>query len=119
MKASQSMLLGGLLCLLPVWAVAQPPVPAAPVVLAQASAPGVQSANIFEVKPDASAQPGYADQTNGERAKVQPGNNAPMWRQVGSGVTGYSSLPASQAPEAGNLIQPFVQYPGSSLTNAG
>ncbi|MGM9451332.1 hypothetical protein RRF55_27665, partial [Klebsiella sp. K47] len=24
-----------------------------------------------------------------------------------------------QAPEAGNLIQPFVQYPGSLLTNAG
>ncbi|MEP6589206.1 MAG: formate dehydrogenase subunit gamma, partial [Polaromonas sp.] len=39
--------------------------------------------------------------------------------QVGQGVTGYSSLPKSQAPEAGNLIQPFVQYPGSRLTNAG
>jgi formate dehydrogenase subunit gamma len=50
---------------------------------------------------------------------VQPGNNAPMWRQVGAGATGFSSLPHSQAPEAGNLIQPFVQYPGSSLTNAG
>ncbi len=80
---------------------------------------GIQSANIFEVKPDASADPNYASQTNAERAKVQPGNNAPMWRQVGSGVTGYSSLPKSQAPEAGNLIQPFVQYPGSRLTNAG
>jgi len=34
-------------------------------------------------------------------------------------VTGYSSLPKSEAPEAGNLIQPFVQYPGSMLTNAG
>jgi formate dehydrogenase subunit gamma len=42
-----------------------------------------------------------------------------MWRQVGAGANGYSSLPASQAPEAGNLIQPFVQYPGSRLTNAG
>jgi formate dehydrogenase subunit gamma len=38
---------------------------------------------------------------------------------VGKGVTGYSSLPITQAPEAGNLIQPFVQYPGSRLTNAG
>ncbi len=96
-------------------------------VLAQAAAPaapaasgmdagGVKSQNIFEVKPDASADPGYADQTNGQRAKVQPGNNAPMWRQVGNGVTGYSSLPT---PEAGNLIQPFVQYPGSRWTNAG
>ena len=79
----------------------------------------IKSANIFDVKPDASEAPGYATQTNGERAKVQPGNNAPMWRQVGAGVTGYSSLPKSEAPEAGNLIQPFVQYPGSSLTNAG
>jgi formate dehydrogenase subunit gamma len=85
----------------------------------KAAAPGVQSANIFSIAPDANTDPKYADQNNGERAKVQPGNNAPMWRQVGAGVTGYSSLPASQAPEAGNLIQPFVQYPGSKLTNAG
>ena len=63
--------------------------------------------------------PGYAEQTNAERGKVQPGNNAPVWRQVGSGVTGFSSLPVTQSPEAGNLIQPFVQYPGSRLTNAG
>lgn len=83
------------------------------------AATGIKSANIFDVKPDATELPGYAGQTNGERSKVQPGNNAPMWRQVGAGVTGYSSLPLSQAPEAGNLIQPFVQYPGSSLTNAG
>lgn len=79
----------------------------------------IQSVNIMDVKSDASADPGYATQTNGERAKVQPGNNAPMWRQVSSGVTGVSSLPKSEAPEAGNLIQPFVQYPGSRVTNAG
>jgi formate dehydrogenase subunit gamma len=86
---------------------------------AQPQAGGIQSQNILDVKPDADADPKYASQTNAERAKVQPGNNAPMWRQVGAGVTGYSSLPVSQAPEAGNLIQPFVQYPGSRLTNAG
>ena len=86
---------------------------------AKAAAPGVQSANNFTIAPDANTDPKYADQNNGERGKVQPGNNAPMWRQVGAGVTGYSSLPTSQAPEAGNLIQPFVQYPGSKLTNAG
>ncbi|MBU0589422.1 MAG: formate dehydrogenase subunit gamma [Gammaproteobacteria bacterium] len=80
---------------------------------------GIQSQNIMDVKPDADADPNYATQTNAERAKVQPGNNAPMWRQVGAGVTGFSSLPKSEAPEAGNLIQPFVQYPGSRLTNAG
>lgn len=86
---------------------------------APAAPAGIQGQNIFEVKPDASEEPGYATQTNAERAQVQPGNNAPMWRAVGSGVTGYSSLPRSQAPEAGNLIQPFVQYPGSALTTAG
>ena len=85
----------------------------------QAAALGVKSANIFSIAPDANTDPKYADQNNGERDKVQPGNNAPMWRQVGAGVNGYTSLPASVAPEAGNLIQPFVQYPGSKLTTAG
>ena len=98
--------------------------PAAPAATSNADAGktgalGVQSANIFSIAPDANTDPKYADQNNGERGKVQPGNNAPMWRQVGAGVTGYSSLPASEAPEAGNLIQPFVQYPGSKLTTAG
>ncbi len=91
----------------------EPPAKAAP---AQG---GIQSQNIFDVKPDASEEPGYATQTNAERAQVQPGNNAPVWRAVGAGVTGYSSLPRHEAPEAGNLIQPFVQYPGSMLTTAG
>ncbi len=85
----------------------------------KAGALGVQSANIFSIAPDANTDPKYADQNNGERDKVQPGNNAPMWRQVGAGVNGYTSLPAAVAPEAGNLIQPFVQYPGSKLTTAG
>ena len=84
-----------------------------------AGAPKVQSVNIQDVKPDASDAPGYTEQTNQQRAIVQPGNNAPMWRDVGRGVEGYTSLPQSQAPEAGVLIQPFVQYPGSRLTNAG
>ncbi|MGJ7495586.1 formate dehydrogenase subunit gamma [Variovorax sp. RT4R15] len=93
-------------------AMAQTP-PAAP-------APGgIQSQNIFEVKPEASADPNYLNQSNGERNRVQPGNNAPMWRQVSGGATGYSSLPVAEAPEAGNLIQRFVQYPGSRFTNAG
>ena len=91
----------------------------APTTPAAATPTAIQSVNIMDVKPEASLEPGYAQQTNGERAKVQPGNNAPMWRQVGSGVEGYSSLPKSTAPEAGVLIQPFTQYPGSRLTNAG
>jgi len=77
---------------------------------------GIRSANIFEVAPDASTDPNYAGQTNAERGQVQPGNNAPMWRDVRQGVTGYTSLPYL---EAGNLIQGFVQYPGSRFTTAG
>jgi formate dehydrogenase subunit gamma len=84
---------------------------------------GIQGQNIFEVKPevkpDASSDPNYLKQNNGERNKVQPGNNAPMWRGVVSGMTGYSSLPKSEAPEAGVLIQAPVRYPGSRMTTAG
>ena len=80
---------------------------------------GIQGQSIFEVKPDASSDPNYLKQNNAERGKVQPGNNAPMWRAVGEGVTGFSSLPKAQAPEAGNLVQAFVQYPGSRFTTAG
>jgi formate dehydrogenase subunit gamma len=91
------------------------PAPAAP--------GGIQGQNIFDVKPevkrDASSEPGYDKQTNAERNRVQPGNNAPMWRDVQRGLEGFTSLPKSQAPEAGVLIQPQVQYPGSRLTTAG
>ena len=121
-------------------------VSSAPVALAQAPAPqqgqgastqtkpiddpapgqsqgGIQGQNIFEVKPevkrDASNDPGYMEQNNAQRNRVQPGNNSPMWRDVQRGVEGFSSLPKSQAPEAGVLIQGQVQYPGSRLTTAG
>ena len=59
-----------------------------------------------------------AEESNSQRAKSQPGNNAPFWRSVReSGQTqGISSLPGA---EQGVLIQSFVQYPGSRLTNAG
>ncbi len=84
---------------------------------------GIQGQNILdvkpEVKPDASSDPKYMQQGNAERNRVQPGNNAPMWRGVAAGVEGFTSLPRSQAPEAGVLIQPPVQYPGSRMTTAG
>ena len=108
-----------LLALSTTWASAQAtqaePAPSA-AVTAPAETGGIRSANIFEIAPDASTDPNYANQTNAERKQVQPGNNAPVWRDVGKGVTGYSSLPYA---ESGNLIQGFVQYPGSRLTNAG
>lgn len=88
---------------------------------------GIRSQNIFdvkpeakaEVKPDASSEPGYLEQSNAERNRVQPGNNAPVWRRAVGGMDGFSSLPTSEAPEAGVLIQRPVQYPGSSMTTAG
>ncbi|HEX2543334.1 MAG TPA: formate dehydrogenase subunit gamma [Ramlibacter sp.] len=89
----------------------------------QAAPGGIQGQNIFEVKPevkrDASSEPGYEKQNNGQRNTVQPGNNAPMWRGVQGGVEGYTSLPKSQDPEAGVLIQGPVQYPGSRFVSAG
>jgi formate dehydrogenase subunit gamma len=89
----------------------------------QPGVPGIQGQNIFDVKPevkrDASSEPGYLEQNNAQRNAVQPGNNAPMWRGVQAGREGYSSLPRSQDPEAGVLIQQPVQYPGSRMTTAG
>ena len=75
--------------------------------------------------PNAGAPSGFVapaeprpDESNAQRAKSQPGNNAPFWRGVqNSGVTkGISNLPGA---EQGVLIQEFVQYPGSTRTNAG
>ena len=99
----------------------EPAVPAiaSPVVASSAPAGGIQSQNIFQVKPDASADPNYANQSNAQRNQVQPGNNAPIWRQVGQGAEGFTSLPKREAPEAGFLMQKATQYPGSSFTNAG
>ena len=55
------------------------------------------------------------DETNAQRSKSQPLNNAPFWREV-KGQQGYVSLPGA---EKGVLIQPFVDYPGSTFTTAG
>ncbi len=93
-------------------------------VLAQAAttptAP-VQSA----VPPVAGAPAGFtapaepqASDSNAERGKSQPGNNAPIWRAVRDSGTqpGVTSLPGA---ETGVLVQRFTQYPGSRFTTAG
>jgi formate dehydrogenase subunit gamma len=58
------------------------------------------------------------DETNAGRNKSQPGNNAPFWRSVRESGTqeGVVNLPGL---EKGQLIQQFVQYPGSRFTTAG
>jgi formate dehydrogenase subunit gamma len=55
------------------------------------------------------------DESNAQRSKSQPGNNAPFWRDVKS-QQGFTTLPGA---ETGMLIQPVVDYPGSSRTTAG
>ncbi|MEO5771337.1 MAG: formate dehydrogenase subunit gamma [Burkholderiaceae bacterium] len=58
------------------------------------------------------------DESNAQRSKTQPGNNAPFWRGVreSGNQPGISNLPGA---EKGMLIQPFLQYPGSRLASAG
>lgn len=58
------------------------------------------------------------DETNAQRARTQPGNNAPFWRGVrdSGDQPGIVNLPGA---EKGVLIQKFVDYPGVRPTNAG
>lgn len=92
------------------------PAPAPAAALAPLAGPtAIRSANILTLQ-DASAEPGYAEQSNAQRAQVQPGNNAPVWRQVGQGVSGTVNMPYA---EYGTLIQPTVQYPGTRVASAG
>lgn len=69
---------------------------------------------------DLAAPAGTPDpaETNAQRAKSQPGNNAPFWRSVRESghEPGFTTLPRN---EGGTLIQRFVQYPGTDFTNAG
>jgi formate dehydrogenase subunit gamma len=76
-------------------------------------------------KPPNAAPPGFVapaeprpDDTNAQRAKSQPGNNAPFWRGVrnSGNQPGVTTLPDH---EGGTLIQRFTQYPGSDFTTAG
>ena len=58
------------------------------------------------------------DESNAQRGKTQPGNNAPFWRGVRESgqQEGTVNLPGI---EKGTLVQSFVQYPGSKLSTAG
>jgi formate dehydrogenase subunit gamma len=60
------------------------------------------------------------NETNAQRAKSQPGNNAPFWRGVRDSATvpTVTNLPGREG-EGGTLVQEFVQYPGSTFTTAG
>ncbi len=73
---------------------------------------------LVDGKNDAVPLPQPGD-TNAERARTQPRNNAPFWRGVRESghVPGtVNNLPGG---ENGVLIQQFTEYPGSSWATAG
>lgn len=58
-----------------------------------------------------------AQATEQQRAVAQPGNNAPVWREVRSGEPNYTSIPGR---ETNVLIQPGARFLGQSrFTTAG
>jgi len=59
-----------------------------------------------------------SEETNAQRAKSQPGNNSPYWREVRESGNREGTT-SSGIEEGGVLIQSFVQYPGSRFTTAG
>ena len=59
------------------------------------------------------------DETNAQRAKTQPGNNAPFWRGVRESGNVPGTVNNQAGAERGVLVQAFTQYPGSRTTSAG
>jgi formate dehydrogenase subunit gamma len=52
-----------------------------------------------------------------QRTVEQPGNNAPVWREVRSGQSNFTS---AQGREAGVLVQPQARFPGQeNMSTAG
>jgi formate dehydrogenase subunit gamma len=57
--------------------------------------------------------------TNAQRARSQPLNNAPFWRGVHNSGDAPGSVNNLQMGERGVLIQPITAYPGTRATTAG
>lgn len=57
--------------------------------------------------------------SNAERARKQPGNNAPFWRGVRDSGGAPGTVNNLQMGEPGVLIQPFTAYPGTRFASAG
>ena len=57
-----------------------------------------------------------AAEQQAQRQITQPGNNAPVWRDVRSGDPGYTSI---KGPETNVLIQPTMQLPGQPRVTGG
>jgi len=81
---------------------------ASPAQAQQAAAPPVQQAT-------PAANP--SQELQQQRALSQPGNNAPVWRDVKSGQQNYTSLPGR---EMGVLVQQQARFPGQEgMSTAG
>jgi formate dehydrogenase subunit gamma len=91
---------------------------ATPVAMAQTTPPAAPAAKATPADDLAAPAESKPNETNAERSKSQPGNNAPFWRGVKESGTqpGFTTLPGV---EKGVLIQSFVEYPGSTYTTAG
>ena len=87
------------------------PAPAAAVPSASASGPGIVGTYLIPASP-------AENETNAQRTRTQPGNNAPFWRSVHESgkAPGITNLPGA---EKGVLIQAITQYPGSRTATAG
>ncbi len=57
--------------------------------------------------------------TNAQRARSQPGNNAPFWRGVHDSGNVPGTVNNLAAGERGVLIQPITSYPGTRRVSAG
>src|SRR5512135_777187 len=60
-------------------------------------------------------QAGDSAKAQAERRITQPGNNAPVWRDVKSGEANYTGIPGR---ETGVLIQEQLKFPGGFGTAA-
>ena len=110
---------------LPRWLMAPLLGAAMSIAFAQQAAPTApaDAATTTQAAPAGGPPPGFVapaepkpDESNAQRAKSQPGNNAPLWRDVRQSQLGVTTLPGV---EKGVLIQPVVQYPGTQATTAG
>jgi formate dehydrogenase subunit gamma len=72
-----------------------------------------------QTAPAAPQAPAPVDQAKDQqkRSVDQPGNNAPVWREVRSGQSNYTSIPGR---EVGVLVQQQARFPGQeSMSTAG
>lgn len=89
------------------------------VALAERAAPPVDQVPLAIVPVVAEVEEAAPAESNAERAKTQPGNNAPFWRAVRNWSPQPHTTSAVRGIESTVLIQPFVQYPGSRFATAG